>query len=387
MPRNGLTIVVAGTIASVPGHGGWTWVILQYLLGLRRLGHRVIFVDPIPPAALRPANSTLDESTNAAYFSAVVRRFGLEGSSALLVTDATRDTLGLSYAEIEDAARDADVLINVSGVLRDEGFLSLARRRVYLDLDPAFTQLWHAVQGIDMGFRHHTDFVTIGLAIGTPECSVPTCGLAWIPTLQPVVLEQWPVANGGHAGALTTVANWRGYGSIEHQGLFYGQKVHAWRNFMALPSRTTERIVVALAIDPGETVDVQALAANGWERIDPAEVTATPERYREFVQASKGELGIAKSGYVVSRSGWVSDRSICYLASGRPVLAQETGFSRFLPASHGLLAFETMDQLLDRIAQLNADYSKHARAARALAEEYFDSDTVLKRLLGRLELC
>lgn len=384
--RNGLTIVVAGTIASVPGHGGWTWVILQYLLGLRRLGHRVFFLDPIPPATLRKANSTLDESANAAYFSAVVRRFGLEGSSALLVTDAARDTLGLSYAEIVDIARGADVLINVSGVLRDEGLLSLARRRVYLDLDPAFTQLWHVVQGIDMGFRWHTDFVTIGLAIGTPECSVPTCGLAWIPTWQPVVLDQWPAANADGTGALTTVANWRGYGSIEHQGALYGQKVHAWRAFMTLPTRTTERFAVALGIDPGETVDLQALGTNGWELVDPAHVAATPERYREFLRASKAELGIAKSGYVISRCGWVSDRSICYLASGRPVIAQETGFSRLLPTGEGLLPFETMDDLLDAIAQLNADYPKHARAARALAEEYFDSDKVLKQLLVRLRL-
>jgi hypothetical protein len=386
MPRARLTIVVAGTIASVPWHGGWTWVILQYLLGLRRLGHRVVFVDPIQPAALRPADSTLLGSTNADYFSAVVGRFGLEDSSALLVSDGTRNTCGLSYREIASAARDADVLINVSGVLRDEGLLSLARRRVYLDLDPAFTQLWHAVQGIDMGFRHHTDFVTIGRAIGTPECSVPACGLAWIPTWHPVVLERWPPASGNGGGALTTVANWRGYGSIDHQGLFYGQKVHAWRAFMTLPTRTTERIAVALGIDPGETVDLEALAANGWELVDPAQAAATPERYGAFVRASKAELGIAKSGYVLSRTGWISDRSVCYLASGRPVLAQETGFSRFLPAGDGLLAFETMDQLLDGIARLNADYPRHARAARALAEEYFDSDTVLKQLLARLNL-
>jgi hypothetical protein len=386
MPRTGLTIVIAYSIAGAPGHGGSTWALLQYVLGLRRLGHRVIFVDPIPPAALRPEQAPLRESTNAAYFSAVVRRFGLEHTSALLLADGTRATVGMRYAAIVDAVRDADVLINVSGVLRDEGLLSLARRRVYLDLDPAFTQLWHAVQGIDMGFQHHTDFVTIGLAIGTPECAVPTCGVSWIPTWQPVVLEHWPVAPADGTGALTTVANWRGYGSIEYQGQFYGQKVHAWRAFMSLPTRTTERIVVALGIDPGETVDLQALAANRWQILDPARVTATPDTYGDFIRASKAELGIGKSGYVISRTGWISDRSICYLASGRPVLAQDTGFGRFLPAGKGLLAFETMDDLLDGIARLNADYPAQARAARALAEDVFDSDTVLTQLLARLQL-
>ena len=381
-----LTIVVSGTIASVPGYGGWSWVILQYVLGLRRLGHRVVLVDPVAPSALRPAGSRLHESVNARYFSSVVRRFGIEDASSLLLTDGVRDTVGLAYADIADAMREADVLINVSGVLREERLLALARRRVYLDLDPAFTQLWHAVQGIDMGFQHHTDFATIGPAIGTAECEVPSCGLDWIATWQPVVLERWPVANGTHGGALTTVANWRGYGSIEHAGVSYGQKVHAWRAFMTLPTRTNQRIVVALGIDSGDVRDLEALAANGWELVDPAHVAATPDAYQGFIQGSKAEIGIAKSGYVASRTGWVSDRSICYLASGRPVLAQETGFSRFLPTGEGLLPFETLDQALDGIARFDADYARHARAARALAETYFDSDKVLSRLLARLGL-
>jgi hypothetical protein len=386
MPRAGLTIVVSGTIATVPGQGGWTWVILQYLLGLRRLGHRVVFVDPVTTAALQPSASTLTESTNAAYFRAVVRRFGLEATSALLLSDGRRETIGLDYNEIAKSAREADVLINVSGVLKDEALLAAARRRVYLDLDPAFTQLWHEVQGIDMGFASHTDFVTIGPAIGTPDCPVPTCGLSWIGTLQPIVLEQWPVAHEYTRDALTTVANWRGYGSITHQGVFYGQKAHALRSFITLPTRTSQRLALAMAIHPGETADLQALAANDWEIIDPAPVTATPDQYHQFVQSSKGEFGIAKTGYVLSRCGWFSDRSICYLASGRPVVAQETGFSRFIPTGEGLLSFTTIEQALEAIEQLNARYAAHARAARALAETTFDSDKVLTELLGRLGL-
>jgi hypothetical protein len=385
MPRTALKIVLAGPIAAVPGQGGATWAILQYVLGLRRLGHRVIFVDPVPRSALRPVGATLNESVNAAYFNAVVRRFGLEQTSALLVSDSPCETIGLPYGTVVSAARDADLLINISGVLRDEAVLAQAQHRVYVDLDPAFTQLWHAVQGLDMGFDNHTAFVTIGKAIGMPHCPVPTCGLPWIATWQPIVLERWPIAEGQPRGAITTVANWRGYGSIQHEGRFYGQKVHAWRAFMTLPTRTTERIRVALAIDPGETTDVQALAANGWDLVDPG-IAATPEDYQRFVQASKAELGIAKIGYVVSRTGWISDRSICYLASGRPVLAQETGFSHFVPAGEGLLPFETLEQVLDCIARLNSDYARHARAARALAEEYFDSDKVLTQLLDRLAI-
>ena len=368
----------------MPGQGGWTWVILQYLLGLRRLGHRVLFVDPITAPALRPGGASLAGSANAAYFRAVVRQFDLEDASALLLTDGTQQTIGLPYAEIVRAARAADLLVNVSGVLRDQAVLGEARRRIYLDLDPAFTQLWHAVQGIDMGFTAHTDFVTIGPAIGTADCPVPTCGLAWISTQQPVVLERWPVANGSPTDALTTVANWRGYGSIEHQGVLYGQKVHALRGLITLPTLTDQRFVLALAIHPDETKDLQALAANGWELVDPARLTATANTYQQFIQGSKGEFGVAKTGYVASRCGWFSDRSICYLASGRPVLAQETGFSRVLPSGEGLLAFETVEQAVAGVERLNADYPKHARAARAIAERYFDSDTVLTRLLEQL---
>ena len=184
--------------------------------------------------------------------------------------------------------------------------------------------------------------------------------------------------------ALTTVANWRGYGSIEHQGVLYGQKVHALRSFITLPTLTDQRFVLALAIHPDETRDLRALAANRWELVDPARLTATTDAYQQFIQGSKGEFGIAKTGYVESRCGWFSDRSICYLASGRPVLAQETGFSRFLPSGEGLLAFETVDQAVAGVERLNADYATHARAARALAERYFDSDVVLTRLLEQL---
>jgi glycosyltransferase involved in cell wall biosynthesis len=282
------------------------------------------------------------------------------------------------------AARDADVLVNVSGMLADERVLEQVPVRVYLDLDPAFNQLWHAVDGIDMRFGAHTHFVTVGQSIGSPDCPVPTCGLEWLPTLQPVVLERWPYANGVVHDAATTVGNWRGYGSVEHDGVFYGQKAHSLRQLLDLPARTREQLLLALAIHPAETPDLEALAAARWELLDPADVAATPEDYQAFVQGSKAELGIAKSGYVLSRCGWFSDRSACYLASGRPVVAQDTGFPRHLPTGEGLLAFSTVDEAAAALDEVGADYERHRRAARALAEEHFDSDRVLTSLLERL---
>ena len=370
-------------IAAVPHQGGATWAVLQYLLGFKRLGHDVYFVEPIEQAAVRPSGAPLASSANAAYFGEIIAEFGLERSAALLLKD-TQQTIGLPYEQLRQVARRADVLVNISGMLTDKTLLRDIPLRVYLDLDPAFVQLWHAAQGIDMRFAGHTHFVTIGLAIGTPGCDVPTCGRRWITTLQPVVSARWPVAGRVSYDALTTVANWRGYGSIEHAGVFYGQKAHALRQFIDLPTRTEEQFVLALAIHPDETRDLAALASNGWQLLDPTRVARTPADYQRFIQGSKAELGIAKSGYVAAGCGWFSDRSICYLASGRPVIAQETGFSRFLPTGAGLLAFETCEDVLASIEMLRRDYPQHARAARAIAEEHFDSDKVLTRLLHNI---
>jgi hypothetical protein len=380
--RDRLAIAFSGMLAATPGQGGATWAVLQYVLGLKRLGHRVCLVEPVSADAQQPGDAGLARSPSAAYFAGVVDRFDLRDDAALLLA-GTRRTLGLPYDRLIAIAHEADVLINVSGMLTDPALLEPIPTRVYLDLDPAFNQLWQ-LQGIDMRFAGHTHFATVGLAIGADDCRVPTGGIDWITTTQPVVLSEWPVAERVEWDALTTIANWRGYGSIEHEGVLYGQKAHSLRRFMDLPTRTDERLVLALSIHPDETSDLTALAANGWELVDPATVADTPDAYRRFVQGSKAELGVAKSGYVLSRSGWFSDRSVCYLASGRPVVAQETGFSRYLPSGAGLLAFETGDDALAAIEELRRDYRRHRRAARALAEAHFDSDRVLTDLLARV---
>lgn len=370
-------------IATVPHQGGATWAVLQYLLGLRRLGHDVYFVEPVDAGSLKPAGAPLQASTNARYFRTVVTEFNLQDQSALLLA-GTQDTVGLPYQALQQAARGADVLINISGMLSDEALLAHFPVRLYLDLDPAFNQLWAAVEKIDMRLDGHTHFATVGLALGQPGCDMPTLGRQWIPTLQPVVLDYWPVAERIVYDGLTTIANWRGYGSIEHEGIFYGQKAHSMRPLLALPSHSDERFMPALAIHPGEERDLAALKVNGWQLLDPQVVAGTPRAYRSFIQGSKAELGIAKSGYVVSRCGWFSDRSACYLASGRPVIAQETGFSNYLPVGSGLFAFETGEDILAILDALHSDYRRHADAARDIARTFFESDLVLTELLRRM---
>jgi hypothetical protein len=376
----GLSIVVSGMIAADPCQGGATWAVLQYILGLKQLGHDVTFIEPLKKAALRPEAAPLSESRNGVYFREVMQDFGLVESAALLLAD-TSETLGPDYRQLLQITRRADVLLNISGMLEDPELIGRIPVRVYIDLDPAFNQLWQAAQGIDMRFSAHNRFVTVGQAIGQDGCAVPTCGVAWIPTLQPVVLRHWPPANAIIDDAFTTVGHWRAYGSIEHQGVFYGQKAHSLRRFMELPGMTSAKFMLALAIHLDETNDLALLHSNSWGLLDPGQVAGTPQSYREFIQGSRAEFGLAKSGYVVSRCGWFSDRSACYLASGRPVLAQDTGFGRFLPAGTGLLAFDTVDEALAGIEAIRTSYDVHARAARTLAEEYFDSDRVLNRLL------
>ncbi|MCE9610784.1 MAG: hypothetical protein K8R23_11375 [Chthoniobacter sp.] len=311
--------------------------------------------------------------------------FGLGGRAALLLA-GTEETVGLTHAELRAIAQRTDVLINISGMLTAPALLEPIRTRVYLDLDPAFIQIWHAAYGIDMRFAAHTHFVTVGLSIGSAECPVPTCGLPWITTLQPVVLAEWPVAGEITRSAFTTIGNWRGYGSVEFQGEHYGQKAHSLRQFLSLPNLCSETFTPALAIHPEEKKDLAALAGNGWQVLDPGEIADTPDAYRSFIQGSKGELGIAKTGYANSHCGWFSDRSVCYLASGRPVIAQETGFGRYLPCGEGLFAFSTETEVCAAISEINADYARHRRAARAIAEENFESGRVLKRLLEQVEV-
>jgi hypothetical protein len=368
-------VIVSGMIAATPWQGGATWAVLQYLLGLRRLGCDVHFLEPIESDG--PAADAVS------YVRDVMERFELADGWALIPARGG-EPVGLSRGDLRDVGRGADVLLNVAGMLSDPDILEQVPVRAYLDLDPAFTQLWHATEGVDMRLDAHTHFVTVADEIGRPDSPIPTCGRDWLPTLPPVVLEEWPVVETPADYGATTVGHWRSYGSIHHDGVHYGQKVHSLRPMIDLPRRTSARFELALAIHPDESDDLAALDENGWTLLDPARVASTPDDYHRFVQGSWAEFGLAKSGYAVSDSGWFSDRSACYLASGRPVLAQDTGFGRRLPTGAGLLSFSTGDDVVAAIEELEGDYERHRAAAREIAAEHLDSDRVLGSLVERL---
>ncbi|MFM7244801.1 MAG: glycosyltransferase [Planctomycetaceae bacterium] len=365
-----LSIVIAGMVAGQPGQGGAAWAVLQYVLGLRSLGHRVTLVEPVTVVA--PGTER--------FFADVVREFDLAGAAAL-VPAAEQRVVGLARESLEDRCRHADLLLNISGMLRAPALVEPIPRRVFLDLDPAFNQIWH-LQGADMGLDHHTHWVTIAANMGRPGCTVPTCDHDWITTLQPICLDRWPAVEGPvvHDG-LTTVGHWRSYGSVTHEGVFHGQKAHAWREVIDIPQRLRRPCLPAVAIHPHEVHDLAALRAHGWQLLDPAVECGTPADYQRFVQGSWAELGIAKSGYVVSNSGWFSDRSVCYLASGRPVIASDTGFATVLPTGAGLFSFATSADVPAAEEAIASDYARHRRAARDLAEGCFDARRVLPRLL------
>jgi hypothetical protein len=369
-----LKILLSGMVAGDPRQGGASWAVLQYVAGLEELGHEVLLVEPVSVESLEPAGET------ASYFGQLPL---IEGRAALLGSE-TELTIGVSYAELLEFAREADLLLNISGMLRDERLLEPIAIRAFLDLDPGFNQVWEAT-GAEMGMDLHTHFVTVGVRIGMEGCPIPTLGRSWIPSLPPVSMSQWSFAEAmPERDAFTSVGHWRSYGSVEHQGLHYGQRAHSLRRLVELPRYSDARFELALGIHPEEVADLRALRENGWRLVDPYEVAGSPADYASFVRSSRGELSIAKSGYVDSRSGWFSDRSACYLASGRPVVAQDTGFGNSLPVGEGLFSFETAEEAAAAVSRVVSDPDRQARAARELAEAHLDSRRVLMRLLERL---
>ena len=377
------TVVLAGSIAQRPARGGHTWVFLQYLLGFRRLGWQVLFVDWLDEAMCgRPVG----QSRHAKYLRSVMERFGLEDSFSLLDRGSGQAVAGLPRHEVLRQVQNSALLINVMGYLHDTEILAAAPRRVFLDIDPGFPQMWRELGLADL-FTGHDDFVTVGERVGRQDCSIPTGGIDWITTRPPVALEHWPRRHERSHRAFTSVVTWRGpFGPLEYDGKTYGLRVHEFRKFVELPRRSGRPFELALDIHVDDEGDRALLEENGWGLVDPAEAAGDPDRYREYVGSSLGELMVAKSMYVETRSGWFSDRSACYLASGRAVLAQNTSLESLYPTGEGLLVFSSLEEAVSGVEAICSDYERHSVAARAIAQEYFDSDKVLSRLLGALRV-
>ncbi len=377
------TVIVGGALANKPDSGGEAWVRLSWADGLRRLGFDVWLVEQIEPASCVDAGGQavpFEHSRNRAYFAQVVGDCGWENRASLVCLGEPRQVEGVDWETVTSAVADAALVVNISGHLREPALLRPARARAYVDIDPGFTQIWHE-EGGDLGLEDHDHFFTIGVNIGRPACLIPTGGLAWRPIHQPVVLDSWPVVPCHQRDRFTTIGNWRGpYGPISHHGRSYGTKVHEFRKIAALPRAVPARFDAALAIHDADDPDRLLLEQGGWHLADPAAV-AHPAEFRNFIQGSGAEVSAAQGVYVETVSGWFSDRSVRYLASGRPVLVQATGFSSTIPIGQGIVAFSDLEGAAAGAVGILREWDAHAQAARAVAEGSFAHDVVLPPLL------
>jgi hypothetical protein len=310
-----------------------------------------------------------------------VAALGLAGAAAL-VFDGGLAVEGAELSDVTELANDADLLINISGHLTLPALFRAIRCKVYVDLDPGYTQVWHAQGSSGPRLAGHDAYFTVGTSTGRSDCLVPPGDVRWFPTLPPVVLDEWPVTAPPAAARFTTVASWRGpYGRVTDGDRTYGLKAHEFRRFADLPARIPATLEIALDIHPDDHADRELLVRRGWRLVDPTEAVPGPLEFRRYLQESFAEFSVAQGIYVETRSGWFSDRTARYLASGRPAVVQDTGVARTLPAGEGLLTFRSPEQAAGRIRDVMDDPERHVKAARAVAEEFLDSDVVLGRIL------
>jgi hypothetical protein len=381
------TVIIGGVIANKYNNGGAVWTRLNWILGLRKLGFDVYFVEQIEQAKCIDENALqcdFESSANLGYFRRIMQEFGLARSSAL-VCDNGEQSHGMSMGELNGLVRDTDLVLNITGHLHLPSVMESNACKIYVDLDPGYTQYWYQMGVLDSQFVKHDQYFTIGEAIGTPTCSIPTSGIPWQATRQPVVLEHWPVSRAGEPNRFTTVASWRDtYGTLKHDGQKLGLKVHEFRKFIELPQRISQVCELALDIHPADHHDLDLLRKNGWVIRDPLSVAPDPAGFRDYIQGSGAEFSVAKGIYSQTNSGWFSDRTVRYLASGKPALVQDTGFSQTYPVGEGLLSFQTMEEAVTGAHAIETDYDAHCHAARQLAEFWFDSDRVLGKMMDQV---
>ena len=361
---------------------GVLWQALHYLVGLHDLGHDVYYAEEsgAPPYDPRVKSIVVDPTYNVTCLQQTLERFGF--AHRWVYWDQCGDRhYGLSRDQLKDLHETADVTINLCGATPPP-----AQRRgrwLYIETDPVFEQI-RAARGepdtLEFLSRHDACF-SYAENLGASDCPIPLGGIDWKQTRPPVVLGLWPEQVDPACRHFSTVATWHNKGKdIAFQGQTYYWSKHVnFLKFLDLPRHTPQSLELAVE-SADETVRAE-LAARGWRLADAAERSATVEGYRDYIYASRGEFTVAKDIYVRPRTGWFSDRSVCYLAAGKPVVTQDTGFGKFIPTGNGLFAFSTLEEAVSALATINADYVRHAHAAREIAAQYFAADTVLRKLL------
>jgi hypothetical protein len=404
--KSSLRIIVTGLIAQHPLLGGVTWDYLQYVLGLARLGHDVYYFEDSGQwpynrdgGPLRQDWIAYDCTPNVRHLSATMARFGLEDRWAYrFPIDA--QWFGLTDGRRAEVLRSSDLLINVSGTLNRPWAYRRIPRLVYVDSDPVFSQIRLQLTRGQTKFRKrvaaHDMWFSFGEALSE---SVPATGYRWLPTRQPIVLSEWR-PGAPRRDVFTTVMSWTSYSPLRYRGQRYGQKDVEFNRFLDLAS-AVHPIQLEVALSKTAHINWQApiamlpttgvsekqwlvselLGRHGWTVVEAGEVGGDLDRYRAYLESSLGEWSVAKNGYVQGQPGWFSCRSACYLAAGRPVVVQDTGFTTVLPVGEGIVSFRTLNEARDALAEVHGNYARHARAARAIAETFFDAARVLNNLI------
>ncbi|MCW2572760.1 MAG: hypothetical protein JWO88_2818 [Frankiales bacterium] len=373
--------VVAGYVIRYPV-GGMTWVFLNYLLGLRDLGFEPVFVEAAGPQPacydVSQQRMTVDPSYGVAYLTSALSSAGLGDLRWWYRQDVPADDRGMSRDEAIATLESCDVLLDVSGSGWTPEF-GRAPRRVLIDTDAPFTQIRLADGDKDWAafIDVHDSLATYAVNLAEGRSDAPSGGRRWTATRPPIHLPSWPASAVPEHAPWTTVTSWASYGSAWWKLEEYRQKDVEYMRLRDLPDKVNVPLELAL----GGQAPRRQLAEFGWDVVDPVERTLTPSHFERYVRSSRAELGVAKQAYVRSRTGAFNDRSLSYLASGRPVVCSDTGLGDWLPTGEGLLIFDDVDAAARAVAVVESDAQAHGNAARRLAEEHFAADTVIGDLL------
>jgi hypothetical protein len=362
--------------------GGHFWVYLQYVEGLRRAGCEVYWLERVP------GDGPWRERSRIGAWLRRLERYGLAGK-VILYTDEGRER-GISDAYLVGTRSDAyevfqraDLLLNFHYAI-DARMLARFRRTALVDIDPGLLQRWMSTGQLEVA--PHDLYFTIGETVGTPSARVPDCGLDWVHIRPPVCLELWPYVHDPRCELFTTVTDWwSGYASELVNGrevLYDNNKRVSFLALAELPRLTSQPLELAVYMGADDAEDRRTMRHHGWRLRHSLEVSRTPELYRSYIQRSRGEISCVKPSYVRLRNGWVSDRSLCYLATGKPVVVQRTGLSSYLPTGEGIFEFSSPAEAAEALAKVNSDYQRHCRSAREIAETWFDARRTTEKILN-----
>jgi len=400
-----LNIIVLGTLASDP-YAGMAWMHMQIVLGFQRLGHNVFYFEITGTWPYNPVLQSRVSNTDYSlpYLIKTVESFGLQDRWAYRSSfSKSKEWFGMEGKKAEELLADADLVFNISGATRIDKEGLKTGRLIYFSTDPVYHEIRYSQNDVitKVIVDQHDDVVTYGENIGNADCPIPPLPHLRAKTRQPVITELWG-NNIAPGNKFTTIGNWKQSGrDLQFNGeIYYWSKHHEFLKFIDLPKKIDQAIELAMNLVKPETVkhsvgtvipalgipddDYNMLISNGWKLADAPSFSTDPWKYHDYIIKSRGEFTFAKDQNIRLRSGWFSERSACYLAAGRPVITQDTGFGVALPTGEGLFAFNTMDDIIGAFEAINSNYKKHSDAAKEIAEEYFKAEKVLQKLLKDL---